>query len=112
MRIRCDWEKCSNKCRYYSSCILHHPTHSNILRVEEELSWNVNRLNELSRGINQYKQELFQYDDLPKMVREHLAKETLQELIHNAEEEKETVQSRIRELQIKELNMRKILQRR
>lgn len=112
MRIKCDWEVCSNKCMYYSSCILHQPAHSNLIKVEEELYWNVNRLNELSRGINQYKQELFQYNDLPESIKKYVSRESLQELIHQAEEEKLKVQSTIRELQIKELNMRKILQRR
>jgi|GEM_PF-6713897 adenylosuccinate lyase len=110
--INCDFERCTDKCTYYESCILHHPSHFNQLQVEEELKWNVNRLNELTRGINQYKQSLYEYDRLPDEVQKYLSREKLQDLIRKSELEKQEVQSTIRELQIKELNIRKILQRR
>lgn len=109
--IKCDFEKCSANCRYYNSCILHQTSHFNQLRIEDNLKWNVNRLNELTTGINRYKQSLNQYYELPKTVRKHIQRDEFKELIKKAETEKKEIQQEIRELQIKELNIRKILER-
>lgn len=112
MKIRCDQETCSTNCRYYAPCNLHQSSHFNLLQVENELSWNINRLNELNKGINRYKQELNQYDDLPQLIKKYISKQDIQDSLRKAENEKLEVQKMIRELQVKELNMRKILERR
>lgn len=36
MIIRCDWEKCTDECKYYNQCDLHNPASSQLLAVQWE----------------------------------------------------------------------------
>jgi methionine salvage enolase-phosphatase E1 len=82
--------------------------------LRRELNWKVNRLNEINQGINHFNNMLFQFEhnNLPAFIMEHTSKEKINKKITELRlEKKETIQS-IREYQIQERNILKILERR
>ena len=114
MRIRCDYTICSNECKYFEYCNLHQPSNFSLVQVREELNWNVSYLNEINRGINHFNNMLFQFEhnQLPLFIMGHTSKEKISNKITQLRTEKKETITKIKEYQIKEKNIIKILERR
>lgn len=112
--IRCDFETCTMECKYYRSCNLHQPITSQLLYVRKELNWLSNHLREVNEGINHFNTMLIQYErgNLSEFIVDHISRNTIENLLSDLHSEKRETISQIREYQIKENNMVKILNRR
>lgn len=114
MRINCDYVNCTDKCKHYHVCPLHQPSNSSLSMLRNELNWKVGRLNEINQGISHFRNMSYQFEMgiLPTEIAWHTSKEKINNKINELYlEKKELIQS-IRECQLKEKNIVKILERR
>ena len=112
MKINCNWQTCNDKCKFYQVCHLHQVSSFKLIQIDKELNWNINRLNEINRGITHYRNTLLEYNSLPLTVKKHLTKKDIQKLIASLQKEKQEIQTTISDLQRKDRNIKKILNRR
>lgn len=113
MMIRCDYVKCEN-CNVFDVCNLHQTTTSQLTMIRKELNWKVNRLKEINQGISHFKTMLLQFKrkELPDFIMQHTSETLIAESLNLLYSEKQTLQAEIKENQIMEKNIIKILKRR
>lgn len=114
MKINCNWETCNSECKYFKSCNLHQPATSQLILICNQLDWLSVHLDEINKGINHFKNMLFQFKQglLSDFIMKHTSRNTIETKLRELNDEKLRTISEIREYQIKEKNMRKILNRR
>lgn len=114
MEIKCNFEKCSVECKFFSMCNLHEPTTFDLLLIKRELSWKVNRLNEVNRGINHFNSLLLQYNhnQLSDFITKHFSKRIVETKLQKLYAERNELTKEIKNYQTMERNINKILAKR
>lgn len=112
--INCDFEECTSLCKNYYICSLHTPFNQRLGELRSMIIWDYKRIHEINKGINHCKEMIyaFNHNELPEIVSEYFSERIMLEQIRSLREEKNQLVSELRELQIKEKNIMKILKRR
>lgn len=114
MKINCDYNECTIKCKNYNICNLHTPSNQEYHQIRQEIKWSMNRIDEINRGINNYRNTLYQIQNntIPKSLLPHLNTEKIQTTIKELQTEKRELIQSIGSMQIREKNIYTILRRR
>lgn len=112
MKIKCDWEECTLKCKYYSVCPLRRAYSPQLSQLSKEREWYIKKLNQLNGGINEYSNAIKDYDALPDIIKKRISLNELHEILEQMKIEKKEILVEIKKIQVKESNIMKILNRR
>ena len=112
MKINCDWEECTLKCKYYHVCSLRKTYSPQLSQLAKEREWQITQLKQLNGGIEEYMNTIREYDSLPEVIKKRISLKELHEILNQMRADKKEILLEIKRIRVKESNIMKILNRR